>query len=84
MSDLRDSGAIEQDADKIILIFRPSYYGFKEFDFKGKEINSEGVGVMNIAKNRNGMTDKIRFQHNESLTKLYDWDNKNQLDKLSY
>lgn len=84
LSDLRDSGAIEQDADKIILIFRPSYYGFKEFDFKGKEISSEGVGVMNIAKNRNGMTDKIRFQHNESLTKLYDWDNKNQLDKLLY
>ena len=53
MADLRDSGALEQDADQVWLIHRPEYYGTledkKENDFRGK-------AEIIVAKNRNGQT----------------------------
>lgn len=64
MSDLRESGAIEQDADVILLIHRPEYYGDTDA--------IKGVGIINIAKQRDGMTGKIEFVYNESLTIIGD------------
>jgi replicative DNA helicase len=49
MSDLRDSGSIEQDADLVIFIYRPDYYG-------SKEVDDQGLAEINIAKQRNGQT----------------------------
>lgn len=51
LSDLRESGAIEQDADIVLFTYRPSYY-FKQ-DAMGEEIDKE-LAEIDIAKNRNG------------------------------
>ena len=65
LSDLRESGAIEQDADIVMFIHRPEYY----------DKNAEkGYGELRVAKQRDGATGDIRFRYNESLTKISDYD----------
>lgn len=66
MSDLRESGAIEQDADIILFAYRPEEYGFN--DTKGQPIKGEGLII--IGKNRSGRKSDVKFYHNESLTKI--------------
>lgn len=75
LSDLRESGAIEQDADMVAFIDRPAMYGRTEID-AGRYgiIPAEGVGLMHITKNREGATGCICFRHNESLTRIADYD----------
>lgn len=74
LSDLRESGAIEQDADMVIFIDRPAVYGVREFDGgKYGMIHSHGVGRLTIAKNREGTTGYIPFRHNDSLTVISDY-----------
>lgn len=75
LSDLRESGAIEQDADMVLFIDRPAMYSIREFEAgKYGVINSQGVGRVTIAKNREGSTGFIPFRHNESLTQITDYD----------
>ena len=50
LSDLRESGAIEQDADMVLFIYRPEYYGLTEED----NVSTKGKAVISIAKHRNG------------------------------
>jgi replicative DNA helicase len=70
LSDLRESGAIEQDADLVAFIYRPEYYGFKE-DEQGKSLI--GVGKIIISKHRNGSCEDVRFSYNESMTHITDY-----------
>ena len=60
LSDLRESGAIEQDADMVMFLYRPEYYGINN-DEMGQPI--EGETHIHVAKHRNGSTDtvKVRF-----------------------
>lgn len=75
LSDLRESGAIEQDADMVLFINRPAVYGIQEFDAgRYGVVSSQGVGRLTIAKNREGSTGFIPFRHNESLTQITDYD----------
>lgn len=75
LADLRESGAIEQDADMVIFIDRPAIREEEMIDTtKYGKIPSEGVGVFYIAKNREGVTGQIYFRHNESLTRITDYD----------
>lgn len=77
LSDLRESGAIEQDADIVAFIHRPSYYGEETIETAIGSISSEGVGLLFIEKQRDGATGGVRFTHNQSLTKIYDYNNQN-------
>ena len=60
LSDLRESGAIEQDADMVMFLYRPEYYGINN-DAMGETV--EGETHIHIAKHRNGSTgtEKVRF-----------------------
>ena len=60
LSDLRESGAIEQDADMVIFLYRPDYYNITE-DEEGQDCR--GIAEVIVAKNRHGAlkTVKIRF-----------------------
>lgn len=59
LSDLRESGAIEQDADMVIFIYRPEYYGLTEDE--GKQ-NTQGLAIINIAKHRNGKLGDVNLK----------------------
>ena len=75
LSDLRESGAIEQDADIVAFVDRPAMYGRTELDAgRYGTIPAEGVGLLHIAKNREGATGCVIFRHNESLTRIADYD----------
>jgi len=56
LSDLRDSGKIEENADIVLLIHRPSYYDIKEIDIESKD---DGESWITVAKNRNGPVGRI-------------------------
>ena len=75
LSDLRESGAIEQDADMVLFIDRPAMYGRAEIDAgRYGTIPAEGVGLLHIAKNREGATGCVIFRHNESITRIADYE----------
>jgi replicative DNA helicase len=77
LSDLRESGAIEQDADMVLFIYRPEYYGLIE-DENG--MPTEGIGEIIVAKHRNGSLDTVRLRFIKQLTKF---DNLDAFDNSS-
>jgi replicative DNA helicase len=66
LSDLRDSGAIEQDADTVLLLYRPDYYD----GVVNPEMDSEAF--LSLAKNRNGPTNEVRLIFKREFTRFYD------------
>lgn len=67
LSDLRESGAIEQDADVVMLLYRPALYVTSE---RRSKFPSEGLGMVILAKHRNGETGDVYFGHNPAMTKI--------------
>lgn len=61
LSDLRESGAIEQDADIVSFIYRPEYYKIDEWD-DDEHTPTEGQAEFIIAKHRNGSLENIRLK----------------------
>ena len=76
LSDLRESGAIEQDADIVCFIYRPEYYGFTEWpDTHLDKIQiAKGQGEIIIAKHRNGSLENIKLRFIPQLAKFTDLD----------
>lgn len=70
LSDLRESGAIEQDADMVMFINRPARYDILTFEDGDSAVNA---GELIIAKFKEGGIGDIKFSHNESLTAIYDY-----------
>jgi len=71
LSDLRESGSIEQDADMVMFLYRPEYYGITEYD---GGISTAGVGEVIIAKHRNGSLDNVKLKFIGRYTKFTDID----------
>ncbi len=71
LSDLRESGAIEQDADMVIFLYRPEYYGFDQDD-EGNP--TQGIGEVIIAKHRNGALDTVKARFIAKFAKFADLD----------
>jgi replicative DNA helicase len=69
LSDLRESGAIEQDADIVLFIHRPEKYGFLE-DEEGNSLR--GIAEIIIAKHRNGALDDIKLRFKDEVAKFED------------
>jgi replicative DNA helicase len=69
LSDLRESGAIEQDADMVIFLYRPEYYGITE-DADGRP--TQGMGEIIIAKHRNGSLGSVNLKFIGKYTKFID------------
>ncbi|SHE67087.1 replicative DNA helicase [Mariniphaga anaerophila] len=69
LSDLRESGAIEQDADIVTFIHRPEYFGITE-DESGNSLI--GVAEIIIAKHRNGATADVHLAFKKELAKFSD------------
>lgn len=71
LSDLRESGNIEQDADKVIFPHRPSYYEPEATESNGRSWKNRGVLI--IGKDREGAKDKkVYFQTDDRFKKIWD------------
>src|SRR6185436_1732105 len=71
LSDLRESGAIEQDADLVMFIYRPEYY--ETFSNEMGE-NTRGETHVKIAKHRNGSLENIKLSALLHIQKFEEWD----------
>jgi replicative DNA helicase len=69
LSDLRESGAIEQDADMVMALYRPEYYNFTE-DSSGN--STAGVAEVILLKNRHGGTEDIKLRFRGEYAKFED------------
>ena len=76
LSDLRESGAIEQDADIVSFIYRPEYYKIDEWDDE-ERTPTDGQGEFIVAKHRNGGLENIRLKFIGHLGKF---DNLDEFD----
>ena len=80
LSDLRESGAIEQDADMVLFLHRPDYPRLNDFE----KLNAVSLTV---AKNRNGILDTFELLRDDNFTRFQDAENKftfstNRLNEL--
>jgi replicative DNA helicase len=71
LSDLRESGSIEQDADIVMFLYRPEYYKITQ-DEDG--MPTQGMGEVIIAKHRNGSTGTVKLKFIGKYTKFADFD----------
>lgn len=71
LSDLRESGSIEQDADMVMFIYRPEYYKFETFD-DNENTPSAGLADIMIEKNRHGSGGNVRVRFQSQFTKFTD------------
>lgn len=73
LSDLRESGAIEQDADNVVFLMRPEYYKMTEdVNISGTEYSVNGLCIASIAKNRHGPTKNIALSFSGKTMHFYD------------
>jgi replicative DNA helicase len=92
LSDLRESGSIEQDADVVMFVNRPEVYGQQHYDDANKT-PTEGTAELIIGKQRNGPTGTVRVAFQKSYARFENLameyvdmpgDNKNTKDDYAY
>ncbi len=72
LSDLRESGAIEQDADIVCFIHRPEYYLRSGVDAAGNDIR--GLAEFIVAKHRSGRVDDVKMRFKSRYARFENWD----------
>jgi len=70
LSDLRESGSIEQEADVVAFIYRPTYYGPEELRAAGYLETDRNIAELIIAKQRNGPTGTVRLAWIDELVRF--------------
>jgi replicative DNA helicase len=83
LSDLRESGAIEQDADIVSFIYRPEYYGITEWD-DNEHTPCQGQAEFITSKNRNGGLSSMRFKFDAKFTLFSDLEKPQEFDTNNY
>jgi len=71
LSDLRESGAIEQDADMVMFLYRPEYY---DVTTNAEGENTKGLTEVKIAKHRNGSLETVKLKALLHIQKFVNWD----------
>ena len=71
LSDLRESGAIEQDADIVCFIHRPEYYLHSDTDAEGRDI--KGLALFIVAKHRSGSVDDVKLRFRNKYVRFENW-----------
>ena len=79
LSDLRESGAIEQDADMVMFIYRPEYY---EVNANENGESTKGETHIRIAKHRNGSLELIKLRALLHIQKFAEWDGNDNIDGM--
>lgn len=74
LSDLRESGQIEQDADVVLFIHRPEKYGETHMEAGGATVKSAGLAEIIVAKQRNGPVGSVVLCFEEKLARFTDYD----------
>lgn len=72
LSDLRESGAIEQDADIVCFIHRPEYYLRSDTDMEGRNIR--GLAEFIVAKHRSGRVDDVKMRFRKEFARFENWE----------
>ncbi len=73
MSDLRESGSIEQDADVVLMLHREEYYHQGDDDWQETNVDKRGLAEVIVAKQRNGPTGVVRLSWDSRLTRFRDF-----------
>lgn len=81
LSDLRESGAIEQDADMVCFIHRPEYYGIH---LDGNGNSYDGIAEIIIAKHRNGAVGDVRLRFKNVYAKFINESDDHSFGKTTY
>jgi replicative DNA helicase len=70
LSDLRESGQIEQDADMVLFCYRPEYYGIENYEIGERSFDADGLFMLLINKHRNGELGEIPLQFIKEQAKV--------------
>lgn len=81
LSDLRESGSIEQDADVVVFLNRPEYYGIKQFS--DDSTSTEGVAEVIVGKQRNGPTGEVRLAFIKEYARFENLAHARQIEEYS-
>ena len=82
LSDLRESGAIEQDADIVCFIHRPEYYTKSSEDASGNDIR--GLAEFIIAKHRSGSVGDVKMRFQAKYARFENWDENSLVQTATY
>jgi replicative DNA helicase len=74
VSDIRETGQLEQDADTIALIYRPAFYGLNKES--GEPYTNEIIYM--LEKHRQGSVGTVEFNHNQTMSSFFDSNNQPQ------
>jgi len=81
LSDLRESGAIEQDADIVCFIHRPEYYLKASEDAAGNDIR--GLAEFIVAKHRSGRVDDIKLRFRSKFARFENWTDEPEMESTT-
>jgi len=73
LSDLRESGSIEQDADMVLFCYRPEYYNIDNYEVGNELFDTKGLFMLLIAKHRNGELGEIPLRFIHEQTKIINY-----------